>query len=99
MDHAGIYRLPSQNERELFGDLGKVLDMYMMRSDNLIIIGDFNTEEDDDSISNFMNLCALGKLIKAPTCILNTQSKNLQFNKTYFHQRYHWEHDRHGYPK
>ena len=27
------------------------------------------------------------------------QSKNVQFNKTYLHQRYHWEHDRHGYPK
>ena len=30
---------------------------------------------------------------------LYTQSKNLQFNKTYLHQRYHWELDRHGYPK
>ena len=63
----GIYRPSSQNERELFGELGKVLDICTMRSDNLIIIGDFNVEEDDDSISNFMNLYGLGNLIKVPT--------------------------------
>ena len=39
-----------------------------MRSDNLIIIGDFNLDEDNDSISNFMNLYGLGNLIKVPTC-------------------------------
>ena len=28
---------------------------------------------------------------------LYTQSNNAQFNKTYLPERFHWEHDRHGY--
>ena len=71
----GIYRTPSQNEREFFDELGKVVDMYAIRSDNLIIIGDFNMEEDDDDISSFMNLYGLGNLIKVPTCFKSVNAR------------------------
>ena len=71
----GIYRPPSQNEREFFGEHGKVLDMCTTTSDNLIIMGDFNMEEDGDSISNFMNLHGLGNLIKVRTCFKSINAR------------------------
>ena len=40
-----------------------------MKSDNFIVIGDFNTDEDSDTMSNFMNLYGLANLVKVPTCL------------------------------
>ena len=52
----GTYRRPPQNKSEFFEKLGKILDTHTMKSDNFIVIGDFNTEESFDNVSNFMNL-------------------------------------------
>ncbi len=37
-------------------------------SDNFIVTGAFNTEEDSNEISSFMNRYGLENLIKVPTC-------------------------------
>ena len=64
-----ICRPPSQNEREFFDELGKVLDTYSVKSNNFVMIDDFNTEEDSDTtISNFMNLYEFAYLVKISTC-------------------------------
>ena len=64
----GIYRPPSQNQKEFFDKLCMVLNTCTLKSDNFIVIGDFNTEEDSDNMSNFMNLYGLANLVKVPTC-------------------------------
>ena len=39
-----------------------------MKSDNVIVISDFNAEESSDNLSNFMNLYGLANFVKVPTC-------------------------------
>ena len=38
------------------------------------------------------------RLPRQNNTFLYAQSKNLQFDKTYLHERHHWDHDKHGYP-
>ena len=64
----GIYRPPSQNESAFFEKLGRILDTHTIKSDNFIVIGDFNAEESSDNVSNFINLYGMANLIKVPTC-------------------------------
>ena len=64
----GVYHPSSQSESEFFENLGKILDTHTMKSDNFILIGDFNAEESSDNVSNFMNLYGMANLVKVPTC-------------------------------
>ena len=64
---ANIYRPPSQGERYFFQELGKSLNHFSTQFESFILMGDFNTEEKDQNISNFMESNNLKKIVMAPT--------------------------------
>ena len=61
---ANVYRPPSQNGRYFFEELGKSLDAYSTGYENFILQGDFNMEETEAGISNFLEIYNLKNLMK-----------------------------------
>ena len=51
--------------------VGKNLDLCSGRYENVIIRGDFNTEQTESAMGEFMNIYNLKNLIKSPTCYKN----------------------------
>ena len=49
----------------------KTLDKLNSTYDNLVLLGDFNAEPEEESISEFLNLCNLKNLVKQNTCFKN----------------------------
>ena len=74
---ANVYRPPSQNGRYLFEEIGKSLDAYGTRYENFILMGNFNTEEQDADISNFLETYNLKNLMKKPTCFKSDRPRSI----------------------
>ena len=73
----GSYR-PCKNQvknQTMF--LSKNLDHYLSLYENIIILGDFNTEHVDTYMNEFMNMYGLNNLIKEPTCYKNVNDPSL----------------------
>ena len=51
--------------------LNKGLDVYLKHYDNLLILGDLNSELKDSCLSDFSNVNNLISLNKEPTCYKN----------------------------
>ena len=49
----------------------KTLDKLSANYDNLILLGDFNVEHEEESIAEFLNLYNLKNLVKQNTCFKN----------------------------
>ena len=49
----------------------KTLDKLNSTYDNLVLLGDFNAEPEEESISEFLNLCNLKNLVKQNTYFRN----------------------------
>ena len=64
----GIYRPPTQNVNLFFEEMGKAIDQYSNRSENFIVLGDFNIEEQQEEIKTFMKIYQLKNLIQQPIC-------------------------------
>ena len=56
-----------------FNELGKNLDTLTSKYDNIIVMGDFNTEPTDTAPSNFCETYNLENAIKDKTCFKNTK--------------------------
>ena len=52
-------------------ELGKSLDNLTSKYDNIILLGDFNTEPTDTILSHFCEICNFKNLIKDKTCFKN----------------------------
>ena len=65
---ATIYHPPTQPQQYFFTEVGKTLDHYCRTYENLILMGDFNCEIDDDVISDFVDNYNLASLVRSPTC-------------------------------
>ena len=74
---ANVYRPPSQNGRYFFEELGKSLDAYSTGYENLILLGDFNMEEKEANISNFLEIYNLKNLVKKPTCVKSDRPRSI----------------------
>ena len=74
---ANVYRPPSQNGRYFFEEIGKSLDAYGTRYENFILMGDFNTEEQDADISNFLETYNLKNFMKKPTCFKSDRPRSI----------------------
>ena len=75
---AGIYH--SKNEKygvtdeELFRQIGLVLDLYSSRFDKFLLAGDFNTQEENEVLDEFMNDFHAKNLVKDPTCFKSSEN-------------------------
>ena len=56
--------------------ISKSLDLYLSQYDNIIIVGDFNTEIGENSMNAFCKKYSLSSLIKEPTCYKNHANPN-----------------------
>ena len=56
--------------------MGKNLGHYLPSYDNFIILGDFNSEVEDEAMANFCSLFNIKSLIKKPSCFKNTQNSS-----------------------
>ena len=64
----GIYNPQKSNISKFLSCLNKNLGHYMPHYDNVLLIGDFNSEMSDESLEDFCSLNNLYSLIKSPTC-------------------------------
>ena len=51
--------------------LGKGLDNYIGNYDNVLLLGDFNSEFSEPCLNDFCDICNLKNLVKRPTCYKN----------------------------
>ena len=63
-----VYRPPSHDEKRFYEELGRVVDCLSDTYENLFIVGDFNNEEKDHEIRNFLDANGLKNLVKTATC-------------------------------
>ena len=64
----GIYRPPTQNGSFFFEEMRKAIYHYSNRSENFIVLGDFNIEEKQEEEKTFMETYQLKNLIQQPKC-------------------------------
>ena len=62
-----------ENIYSYLGHIGNALDKLIGKYDNLIIIGDFNSQMEEDAMNDFCDIYNLKNLIKEPTCFTNAQ--------------------------
>ena len=74
---ANIYRPPNRGERYIFQELGNALDHFSTKFESFILMGDFNTEENDENISNFMESYNLKNFVKTPTCFKSDRPRTI----------------------
>ena len=70
----GTYHPPSQNDKYYFECVGKALDVYSGTYDRLLLCGDFNAEEKENVLSDFLDLYDLKSLNQEKTCFKSIQN-------------------------
>ena len=70
----GTYHPPSQNDNFYFNSIGQGIDVYTKSYDKFLLIGDFNAEEGEAVMENFMELYDLGNLVKEKTCFKSVEN-------------------------
>ena len=56
------------NISNFLNQLGPILDYYMPKYDNSLLLGDFNSEMSEDAMKEFCDTYCLSNMIKEPTC-------------------------------
>jgi len=56
-------------------NLGKCIDHYSPKYDKFMLFGDFNAEETEDKVNEFMDTYNLTNLVKSPTCFKSNNPK------------------------
>ena len=62
---------PAKNDQYFFNCIDKALDTYS-NYDNVLLTGDFNAEDDESCLSNFLYHHDLYNLVKVDTCFKNS---------------------------
>ena len=71
--------------------IGKLLDFYVSKYDNLLLLGDYNCEEKDIVMEKFLCTYNLKNLVKKPTCFKNVNNPSTidliitNKSKSFFH--------------
>ena len=61
----GCYHSPSQSGYYFFENIGKALDL---KHDKFMLVGDFNAEESEPCLSQFLYECNVKNIVKENTC-------------------------------
>ena len=64
----GTYHPPNQVDNYYFKAIGNALDIYNNIFDKCILVGDFNAEEIEVDLSNFLEIYGLKNLVHEKTC-------------------------------
>ena len=64
----GCYHSPSQSGYYFFENIGKALDL---KHDKFMLVGDFNAEESEPCLSQFLYECNVKNIVKENTCFKN----------------------------
>ena len=56
--------------------LSKGLDIYMNKYENILFLGDFNSETSENYLNDFCNVHNLGNIVKEPTCFKNPDNSS-----------------------
>ena len=64
----GIYKPPSQSDNEFTNRLRLIIDYYLPKFENIILIGDFNLSTENQHLDAVIQAYNLNNLINKPTC-------------------------------
>ena len=64
----GLYKPPSQSDNEFTNRLSLIIDYYLPKYGNLILIGDFNLSTENQHLDALIQAYNLNNLINKPTC-------------------------------
>ena len=67
----GGYNPSKDNIAKFVKELGTILDHYMPKYDNFLLLGDFNSEITENTMKEFIDIYNLSSLIKEHTCFKN----------------------------
>ena len=67
----GGYNNKKQNIAKYLCELGKLLDNFLSKYDNVLLVGDFNSETSESRMNEFCDVYDLKNLIKENTCFKN----------------------------
>ena len=70
----GGYNHNKSNITNFLSNLGPILDHHMSKFDNILLLGDFNSETTELRMNEFCDTYNLQNLIKHPTCFKNSQN-------------------------
>ena len=56
--------------------LRKGLDIYVNKYDNILLLGDFNSETSENYLNDFCNVYNLWNIVKEPTCFKNPKNSS-----------------------
>ena len=70
----GCYHPPSQSDQYFFENIGKTLDKYSKHYDNFMLVGDFNAEESEPCLSQFLYEYNAKNIVKENTFLKNAMN-------------------------
>ena len=70
----GTYRPPSQRNSFYVDNVGRAIDIYTQTYDKFLLVGDFNAEEKEFTLENFMDLYNLKNLVKNNNCFKSVEN-------------------------
>ena len=70
----GCYHSPSQSDEYFFYHLGKVLDNFSTKYDHFALLGDFNVQENETILSEFLNAYNAKNIVKNKTCFKSIEN-------------------------
>ena len=73
----GGYNASKDNILHFVNEIGPVIDHYMPKYDNFLILGDFNSEMSEDAMRDFSETYNLSNMIKERTCFKNPSNPSL----------------------
>ena len=68
------YHPPNQNDDLIFRKLSNQIDFYSKTYDNFFIVGDFNCQETEPMLSEFLNMHSAKNIVKEETCFKSIEN-------------------------
>ena len=69
----GLYKPPGQKEKGFLENLNSILNKYISKCENIVLIGDFNYSVENKHLADFTTLFNLESLIKSPICFQSSK--------------------------
>ena len=70
------YNFNKNNIKNHIETIGRTLDAFSKKYENILFLGDFNASVDDETMKDFYSSFCLKSLIKQPTCFKNPENQS-----------------------